>query len=104
MGHPLVGTVERMFVPGAARSTHLPRLEKRASSSFEFVALTAIAEGYAAGYGRLVVRSLPAAATTTAPLATASLTAFWSTLESPGPPSERFTTSAPLCTLHFMPS
>jgi hypothetical protein len=38
-----------MFVPGAARSTQLPRLEKWASSPSASMALTAITFEYAAG-------------------------------------------------------
>src|SRR5829696_281380 len=96
-----------MFVPGAARSTQSPRLEKDARPSLPLVALTAITFGYAAGYCRLegdrVFPSLPAAATTSAPLLDARLTAFLRMSDSPGPPNERLTTSAWWSTLQFMP-
>ena len=58
-----------MFVPGAARSTQSPRLEKLAILPSVVVALTAITCGYAAGYCGTFVPSLPAAATTTSALA-----------------------------------
>src|ERR687894_534384 len=59
---------------------------------------------YAAGYRGTFIPQLPAAGTTTAPRPYARLTAVLRTLESPGPPSERFTTSAPWFTLQSMPS
>src|SRR5215217_8839475 len=94
--------VESMSVPGAARSTQSPRLEKRASLPSAVVALTAIAFEYAAGYRGTFVPSLPAAATTTAPPAFARLTAVDTTLEYPDQPTDKFITSEPWFTLQLM--
>src|SRR5215208_2168250 len=104
LSYPPELLVESMFIPGAARSTQSPRLEKRASPPFALVALTAITFEYAAGYRGTFVPSLPAAATTTTSRPYARLTAVLSTLEFADPPSERFTTSAPWFTLQLMPS
>src|ERR671911_648189 len=79
LSYPPDMRVESMSVPGAARSTQSPRLEKRASLPSAVVALTAITFEYAAGYRGTLPPSLPAAATTIAPPPYARLTAVLST-------------------------
>src|SRR5215831_366456 len=59
--------------------------------------------GYAAGYETLPRPSLPAAQTTTTPLSWAYLTAFDSTDEAIGPPSDMLMTLAPWSAAQRMP-
>ena len=54
--------------PGAAISTHLPKLDQLYRPSLPLLAATERTPGYAAGKFRAVRPALPAAATTTTPL------------------------------------
>src|SRR3569833_2011793 len=92
-----------MFTPGAATSTSAFAFENEARASFEAVAATDTTSGYAAGYSSVESPSLPAAATTSAPLppAYAFVTAVWSVVESP-PPSDIEITRAPCCETQVM--
>src|SRR4051812_23123850 len=90
---PPANVVERMSTPGAAMSTHDPRLENAATRPLWVVPATASTRSYAAGYSGNDQPELPAAATISTPFACANLTASPSASLA-GPPNERLMTRA----------
>ena len=88
-------SVDKMPLPGAAKSTKVPKFEKLDFPPWRVVEATVITPAQLAGVALLAFTLLLPAATTTAPRARAELMAAWLVLsQAPEPPSERFNTLA----------
>ncbi|GAA1589572.1 hypothetical protein GCM10009742_40110 [Kribbella karoonensis] len=97
------GAVLVMLKPGAAMSTVSPYVLKLVSAPYQLVAPTDSTSEYAAGYWGTEAPVLPAAATSTTPLATAFWIAVCRTGLSPPPASDMLITRAPFFTAQLMP-
>ncbi len=105
VGLETLACVDKMYCPGAATVIPLPKLLNDAAeivwSLFFRTAATAMLPGVLAGKKSAIsIAALPAAFTTTHPIANASVIASAMMLEYPWPPHELLITSAPFSTAY----